>query len=409
MRALLVRPRFVVLLALVGYAAGCATCRLPSPADGEIVVNTTTAGDQWYASIGRSAAGETLVVWVDSDAADHVRGIHGRRYSAAGRPRGREFRVHTDPSGVMRWPRVATNAAGASVVVWQRQRGAQIDVVARIYRPNGRPRGPEIMVRSSATNANDEPTPDVAVDAAGAFIVLWAGGLDACTVQSLQCLDIFGRRFGADGQADGPEFRVNSTRSNNQTGPAIVFALDGGLVAAWSTYEEATVFARRLTARGDTVGPEFRVPTGARGDAAQVALAVMPGGGVAAVWTQRQPGAYRVFLRRFDRSDAPTDPADVPVSDDPTEAHTVPRAAADAAGNVVVVWQRGPQPTADVYARRFPAAGAGGPAVLLGTTTALGQERPAVAVDAAGRAVAVWQSEEADGSYTAVVARWLRE
>ena len=401
--------RLTLLFTLLGGLAGCASCRLPPPAGGEIVVNTRTDGDQWYASVGRSASGETLVVWLDSDAADHVRGVYGQRYSAAGRPRGREFQVHTDTSGVMRRPRVATNAAGASVVVWQRQRGTQIDVVARIYRPNGRPRGPEIMVRSSATNANDEPTPDVAVDAAGAFVVLWAGGLDACTVQSLQCLDIFGRRFGADGQADGPEFRVNSTRSNNQLGPAIVFALDGGLVAAWSTYEEATVFARRLTALGDTVGPEFRVPTAPLGYASQVALAAMPGGGVAAVWTQGEPGAYRIFLRRFDGSDAPTDRADVPVSDDPTAAHSVPRVAADAAGTAVVVWQRGLQPTADVYVRRFPASGAAGPAVLLGTTTALGQERPAVAVDAAGRAVAVWQSEGADGSYTAVVGRWLRE
>ncbi|HVT58231.1 MAG TPA: hypothetical protein VHR45_07510 [Thermoanaerobaculia bacterium] len=76
---------------------------------------------------------------------------------------------------------------------------------------------------------------------------------------------------------------------------------------------------------------------------------------------------------------------------------SAPAAAADLAGDVVVVWQKqNPNGGWDIFARQYTDSGAAvGPEFQVNTTTGPGcRQFPAVGVDAAGNFVAVWQSDQ---------------
>src|SRR5690606_25698291 len=77
-----------------------------------------------------------------------------------------------------------------------------------------------------------------------------------------------------------------------------------------------------------------------------------------------------------------------------------PHAAMDANGDFVVAWTSEGQvgSGADVYARRFNAAGvAQSDDFRVNVTTAQGQQFPVVAMDAEGNFIVSWQSSHQDG------------
>ncbi|MBC5783734.1 SBBP repeat-containing protein [Ramlibacter sp. USB13] len=80
--------------------------------------------------------------------------------------------------------------------------------------------------------------------------------------------------------------------------------------------------------------------------------------------------------------------------------------AVDAAGNFVVVWQSGDGSGTGVFAQRFNAAGvAQGAAFQVNATAGSDQAHAVVAMDAAGNFVVAWESENQDGASWGVFAR----
>ena len=82
----------------------------------KFLVNTETAGQQFAPAVAMNAAGDSVVVW-----RHHSRGaIHAQRYDAAGQRKGGEFSVSgTLPTEFDRSADVAMDAAGNFVVVWE--------------------------------------------------------------------------------------------------------------------------------------------------------------------------------------------------------------------------------------------------------------------------------------------------
>jgi len=84
-----------------------------------------------------------------------------------------------------------------------------------------------------------------------------------------------------------------------------------------------------------------------------------------------------------------------------TDSQSVPAVASDAAGNFVVVWQSLYQDGSSygVFGQRYDNTGAPlGPEFRVNTFTTNFQGAPAVASDAAGNFVVVWNSLNQDGS-----------
>ncbi len=91
---------------------------LGAPRTGELLVNTTTAGDQAYASVGKNVLGNFTVVWSSDGQDGDGRGVYGQQFLPGGTPLGTEFAVNTTTTGDQQYPSLAVNDNGVAVVAW---------------------------------------------------------------------------------------------------------------------------------------------------------------------------------------------------------------------------------------------------------------------------------------------------
>ncbi len=85
----------------------------------ESLINTTTAGNQDYSSLKVSPNGEAIVAWSSfgqDDAASW--GVYAQKFTAFATPEDGEFRVNTTTTGDQRYASVTLNDAGNAVFAW---------------------------------------------------------------------------------------------------------------------------------------------------------------------------------------------------------------------------------------------------------------------------------------------------
>jgi hypothetical protein len=112
-------------------------------------------------------------------------------------------------------------------------------------------RGSEFKVNS--TTSNDQLYSMVAMDSDGDFVVTWSSlGQDGSG------WGVYGQRYSAAGVAQGGEFKVNSTTSNDQHYSTVAMDSDGDFVVTWSSYGQDGsgwgVYGQRYSAAGVAQG-----------------------------------------------------------------------------------------------------------------------------------------------------------
>ncbi len=156
----------------------------------------------------------------------------------------------------------------------------------------------------------------------------------------------------------------------------------------------------------DPAGAEFRVNSYTPESQYQASVAWGANGQFVVVWhSLAQDGSDRgIFGRRFSAAGAPLG-GEFQINSFTTGAQYRPAVASDASGNFVVVWQSLGQDgdLTGVFGQRFDAAGdpRGGEFQINSYTTGQqggDEEGPAVASDANGNFVVAWQSQGPDGS-----------
>jgi hypothetical protein len=135
---------------------------------------------------------------------------------------GSEFQVNFFTTSAQTSPGVASDASGNFLVVWQSnlQDGSTWGVFGRRYDATGTPQGGEFEVNSNTTDFQYRPR--VASDATGDFVVVWQSYL-----QDGSSSGVFGQRYDATGTPQGVEFQVNSSTTANQTSPSVASAATG--------------------------------------------------------------------------------------------------------------------------------------------------------------------------------------
>jgi hypothetical protein len=106
-----------------GNSYGVAVRRFDSagsPVGMEFVANTFTTGYQagLFGQVAHDARGNFVVAWGGAGAGD-ADGVFAQRFSAAGTPRGGEFRANTYTTANQRRPKVAADAVGNFVIAWE--------------------------------------------------------------------------------------------------------------------------------------------------------------------------------------------------------------------------------------------------------------------------------------------------
>ncbi|MBI3696032.1 MAG: hypothetical protein HY238_14475, partial [Acidobacteria bacterium] len=181
--------------------------------------------------------------------------------------------------------------------------------------------------------------------------------------------------------------------------PAVAAAADGSLwtiYVEWNGKDRDRVLVRRLTAQG-----QWRDPIALddkSGDHYSPAIAALSGGGALAVWSGQVEGNFELFAAAISASGKA---GAVERLTRAPHGDFNARTAADAQGNVTVVWQSFRNGQSDVYARRLSNR-RWGPEVRVSPGLANDWE-PAVALDSKGTAWISWDSYQA-GNYDVFLA-----
>ena len=400
-----------------------------------------TLGDQAAPSVSMAADGDFVLAW-QGDAADGT-DVFYKRGTAAGLAAGDEIVASTYTTGDQTSPEVAIDTAtGDFVLAWRgpdpTAAGEEGEVAGGVFFKafNADTLADTGDVRANAATYNDIVAPAVAMNTAGGIVVAWqVEGSEGSGS------DVYGRRFTfsrgpaeatplATAGAGTGDFALNTTTAKPQRAPTVGIDADGDIFAAWQSQEQDGfswgIYGRRYAAAADTFGAESLVNTGIQSGPQVAPRIAMDGGGrTVVVWVgplvpEAEEGGRQPSIRAQIYDDASGTAGGgelslatfVGLEDQPAAVAT------DAAGNFVVVWQSW-EDTGDgsdfgIYAKLFQANGApidldengiDDDTLLVNTLTVGGQSSPAVAMDAAGNFVVVWQSTQGDGSGTSIRGR----
>jgi hypothetical protein len=209
---------------------------------------------------------------------------------------------------------------------------------------------------------------------------------------------VFARRVSADGQPLGPDFRVNETTRERQGDASVAMMPGGGFVVVWAGRgqgDQDGVFMRIYNADGVALTGEILVNQTVAGRQAKPAVAVGPGGVISVAWEGNGAGDFNgVFLRRFSASGVSL-VSEVLVNDPSPLAQSSPALAVQSDGTLLAVWSshRAGGLDYDIMARRFDAAGTrSSPEFAVNSNQAGNQVTPAVAATGSGAYDIVWSS-----------------
>lgn len=218
------------------------------------------------------------------------------------------------------------------------------------------PVGGEILVNT--TTAEYQSSPDVAMDGAGNFVVVWMGG------PFVGNREIFAQRYEASGTPLGSEFRVNTFTSTAQTNPRVGMDADGDFVVVWSSQNQfppalSSVIGQRYDKTGAPVGGEFHISTGLTTISPDVAMGA--NGDFLVAWGGRPENTFEsanVYARLYDSTGTVSTSAFV-INAVPYTPFSVQRPSVMAApdGSWVVAWTGPAAVGIDVLARRLDADG----------------------------------------------------
>lgn len=390
-------------------ATTTATAQLTPDGD-EFQVNTYTTSAQQLPAIAVTSAGDFVVAWQSAGSGgtdSSGLSIQAQLFAADGTPVGSEFQVNAYTTSNQQVPDVETDAAGTFVASWYSDGSAGTDtsgdsVQAQLYDLTGLPTGGQFQVNTYTTN--DQRRSAIGVDDLGNFTIVWAG-----VAQSGLLADIQGQRYSAEGIPLGGEFLISSYTSERQQRPDIAVDSAGNFVVVWQSYgssgsdtDKDSIQARRYDADGNPIGDQFQVNTYTTNAQRNPAVASDDAGNFVVVWGSggsngSDTSFSSVLGQRYDADGFPVG-AEFQVNTSTTGYQQYPAVARDSDGDFVVVWQSEVSTGSDslgfsIQAQHFAASGTPlGGETQINTYTLSNQLLPAVSSNGEGRFVVTWES-----------------
>lgn len=294
---------------------------------------------------------------------------------------------------------------GGHVVVWHGESGGENKIFAKVYDANGNTT--VVQHRVDVDNAGYQTYPDVTSLNGGGFVVTW-------TQETATVSDVYGQIYDNSGAQVGGDFLLSENSSFRQNGTRVEALKDGGFVVAWASAAIDSnmqgISARVFDATG-TGGTEFLVNnTIETGSQHEVELVVLDDNNVFFSWIDQSSGDSDIRGRVVDLYD-PTLGSELGFTINSTTAgdQTAHAMARNADGAVVVVWESQNNDDGSgigVFARVFDSnMSTSGPDIQLNQETLLHQEEPTVIALADGGFMAFWESDSNDADGKAIVGR----
>jgi hypothetical protein len=215
----------------------------------------TTARDR-VPAVAPTASGDFAVVWGRElllGATDDF-DLYGRRFTSDGVALGGEFHIsmQTTNQGSVP-PAIARRSDGAFLVAWTAHfpPAAIGTVFVQAYDASGTT---SAYLVSDAATAADEQIPGAAYDAAGNFVVVWAGNYHTAGGY------LWGQRYDTAANPLGGTFRVDTSTNALPKSPQVVSDSSGNFVVVWGS-DKYAIYGRRYASSGAALSEPFRVNT----------------------------------------------------------------------------------------------------------------------------------------------------
>ncbi|HYW80343.1 MAG TPA: hypothetical protein VE890_12235, partial [Thermoguttaceae bacterium] len=376
----------------------------PNPDDDDLPVNGVTAGDQEQPAVASDADGNHVIVWVTRDA-NGDGDIKAQRFDRFGQPIGNEFQVNNIAYvGDQTDPDVAMDAYGNFVVTWS---GAGEEdtsgVFAQVYDPFGVATGAQFRVNQLWQS--DQLKPSAAMDQNGDFVISFTNMNQAGDEHA-----VYARRFNFLGQPLSTEFQVNKSNAEIQTDSDVAMDANGNFVAVWASFNQDGgswgIFGQRFDANGQKIGNEFGVNRHVDNRQVEPQIAMDLAGNFVVTWASllQDGDGYGIYARRFNANATPRDSNEFLVNQTTYSWQRMPAVDMDDLGDFVITWSSTGQDNVEnvdegVYARMYNADGSD--YLVPSTDLPLGEFRvnatvvgdqtySAVAVDSDGDYVVAW-------------------
>jgi len=371
----------------------------------EFQVNTYFADDQINPTVAMDSDGDFVIAWTSKG---QNGGIYAQRYNSAGVAQGSEFQVNTSISNIQDNPTVAMDEDGNFVISWTSKDldGSGYGVYAQRYNSAGVAQGREFQVNTFTEGNQGNST--IAMDADGDFVISWASN-----GQDGSYYGIYAQRYNSAGEAQGEEFRVNTSTENQQYNPTVAMDDDGDFVISWTSYGQDGyangIYAQRYNSAGVAQGNEFQVNTFTDYSQVNSSVGMDADGDFVISWqSYAQDGSlYGIYARRYN-SVGVAQGSEFKVNNHTPNDQFKTVVAMDDDGDFVISWTSSGQDSSGygVYARRYNSSGvAVGNEFRVNAHTSSDQSNPTVAIDADGDYVIAWQSFDQDGSGYGVYAQ----
>ena len=369
----------------------------------EILVNTSTAGNQVNAYVMARADGGFVVGWVDSAAAPQGQ-VYLQSYTKDGELQGVNQVVSVDDVNTINNSEnieFAELTNGSLVAVWNAWRGSQ-DIYGRTFSVRSAEVEPPLKTvgftsvitqLNATTTAGDQINPSVAALPGNQFVMTWSDRASNDGDRG----GIFGRIYNETLTPLTSEFLVNTLTSDWQSKSNIASAPNGNFMAIWHQ-ANGFVEGQLFDAAGVKLGAQFTVQEGFNGLSDVVAdvtgnfwVVSTVNNGAGYINKYSNTGELLVDSKVYQSEVIASDPVITALSD----------------GRVLVSWYDGQNPAgSDIYGQYVTSAGelAGAPFVV-NTTLAENQSKPAIAGLGSGGFVVTWQSLLQDGDLAGVYTR----
>ena len=141
----------------------------------ELVVNTSTQGQQRHPDVAMDKDGNFVVVWEDDKADTGYSEINMRGFDVTGRERFAVQTVNTTSAGLQIAPAIAMASDGQFIVVWQSKETKESDrkIYARRFKNDGTAIDENDILIQDSVSGNKYHALDVAMMDSGEFFVTW--------------------------------------------------------------------------------------------------------------------------------------------------------------------------------------------------------------------------------------------
>ncbi|MFN0038398.1 MAG: hypothetical protein ACKVP2_02665, partial [Burkholderiales bacterium] len=285
-------------------------------------------------------------------------------------------------------PQVAVNASGDAIVVWAQE---DVGAVRRVWasRFNGMSWGAAVQIDN---NTNEVDDPQIGLDAVGNAIAIWVQDDGSGTNR-----DVWARRYNFSVGWE-PLASIDDAGLADASVPQIALDGLGNGFAVWIQFDNGSGLQLVRSNRFDndpmspTPGWGTAVPIqNINGEAAEVRIAADESGNAIAVWTQSD-GTTHISANRYANA-AWVGAQKIEINAGDAAA---PQIAMNAAGNALVVWEQAVNPPRlDIWSAGFNATGnAWGNAQLIETDNTGDARAAQVAMNANGNGFAVWEQSD---------------